>query len=83
MEKQWVVHTHGTKMFKLAHKLKNTKIHLISWARNSLGNIHNNLRVNLQKKATVEEKLVAQPSVRLNSWLHRLLKQREKLLLFN
>jgi len=42
------------------------------------------MQQNLQKIRLVEEKLVNQPdSLRLNSWLNRLLNQREKLLLFN
>ena len=71
-------------MFKVSHKLKNTKRHIKNWTHNVLGNTHHNLRTNMQKIGIVEEKLVNQPdSLRLNCWLNRLLGQREKLLLFN
>jgi len=84
VEKQWSTHIQGTRMFKLTHKLTNTKHQLKKWMHNYLGNVQQNLQSNLQKIGLVEEKLLHQPdSLRLNSWLNYLLKQREKLLLFN
>jgi len=81
---QWQTQVQGTKMFKFAHKLKRTKQHLKIWARNFIGNNHQKLSLNEQKIEQIEEKLSHQPnSPRLNEWLHRLLRQREKLLLFN
>jgi len=84
VDKQWQVHDQGTKMFKLAQKLKRTKIHIKTWARNFLGNNHQKLMLNAQKVDQIESLLVHQPhSIRLNSWMQRMLRQREKLLLYN
>jgi len=81
---QWQAHVQGTKMFKLAQKLKRTKYHIKSWARNFLGNNQQKLLRNTQQIEQIEEQLSAQPnSPRLNDWLHRMLRQREKLLLFH
>ena len=82
--KQWQTQVQGTKMFKLSQKLKSTKQQIKVWARTFLGNNQQKLLLNSQKIQLIEEKLVSQPnSPRLNDWLHRMLRQREKLLLFN
>jgi len=84
IRKQWSIQPQGTKMFILTQKLKHTKQHLKEWSRKFLGNNHQRLSLNAQKIQMVEEKLINQPdSHRLNSWMNRLLVQREKLLLFN
>jgi len=67
----------------LVRKLKSVKIELKDWEKKYIGNPYDKLSKNAQKLAYVEERLTANPdSYRLNSWLNRLLKQREKLLLF-
>jgi len=71
-------------MFKLAQKLKRTKHHIKHWARSFLANNHQKLLLNAQKIERIETLLSNQPnSPRLNDWLHRMLRQREKLLLYN
>jgi len=71
-------------MFKLSQKLKRTKHHIKNWARNFLGNNQQQLLRNAQKIELIEDQLSNQPnSPWLNDWLHRMLRQREKLLLFN
>ena len=82
--KQWQSHDRGTKMFKLAQKFKRTKYHIKICARSFLGNNHQKLVLNAQKIDQIETLLVHQPSsTRLNSWMQRMLRQREKLLLYN
>ena len=82
--KQWQTQVQGTKMFKFSQKLKSTKQQIKVWARTFLGNNQQKLLLNSQKVQLIEEKLVNQPnSSWLNDWLHRILWQREKLLLFN
>jgi len=81
---QWRSQPPGTSMFVLAQKLKGLKQHLKEWAHTSLCNNHQQLSTNTQKIQRVEAQLINQPdSYRLNSWLKRLLIQREKLMLFN
>ena len=71
-------------MYQVALKLKKVKSELKVWAKNQFGNFHDKITKNEDKIKYVEDKLLAQPnSLRLNSWMFRLLKQREKLLLFN
>ena len=68
-------------MFILAQKLKILKQHLKEWAHTSLRNNQQHLNLNTQKIHMVEEQLINRPDgYRLNSWLKRLLEQREKLL---
>jgi len=76
--------TSGTNMHTLTRKLKNVKWQLKEWAKHHIGNLYDKLSRNAQKLEYVEERLVANPyRYRFNSWLNRLLKQWEKLLLFN
>jgi len=71
-------------MLKLAQKLKTTKQHIKVWAKQFLGNNQHQLQLNAQKIDQIEEKLLANlDSPRLNGWLHRMLRQCEKLLLFS
>jgi len=64
--------------------LKTIKLELKPWVRSTFGNMQAKLRLNLEKINYVENKLLESPlSFRLNEWMNRLLKQREKLLLFN
>jgi len=75
VDKQWKSTVQGTRMFKLAHNLKNTKYQVKNWAHQFLGNTQHRLKTNLQKIDNVEGKLVNQPdNLRLNSWLNRLLR---------
>ena len=84
MSNQWKTRVHGTKMLILSQKLKHTKHHIKFWARNFVGNNQQKLSTNMQKIDEIEEKLLSQPdSARLNKWLQRMLRQREKLLFFN
>ena len=47
--KQWQSPDRGTKMFKLAQKLKQTKQHIKNWAQSFLGNNHQKLVLNAKK----------------------------------
>jgi len=70
----------GTNLYKLVRKLKIVKFELKDRAKKSIGNPYDELSKNAQKLAYVEERLMVNPnSYRFNSWLNRLLKQREKL----
>ena len=74
----------GTKMFQFAKKLKLIKHEVKDWSKNHFGNYHDKLSKNEQKIEYVERQLFNSPhSFRLNSWMIRLIKQREKLMLFN
>jgi len=65
-------------------KLKNVKIEMKEWTKKLLGNTYDKLAENTCKSDYVEGKLLHDPNNhRLNAWLHWLLRQREKLLLFN
>jgi len=84
IKKNWNVKVSDTKMFQLTTKLKFVKHELKSWARNHFGNFHDKVTANENKIEYVEGKLLINPlCFRFRSWMSRLLKQREKLLLFN
>ena len=71
-------------MFKLVQKLKTRKYEIKEWAKKQFGNIHDKLSKNAVKINYIEDKLLSDPtSHRLNSWIKRLIKQREKMMLFN
>ena len=71
-------------MYQIAHKLKKTELDLKSWSKSMFGNFRHKLERNGDKLLEVEQKLVLQPhNARLNNWHYRLIKQREKLHLFN
>jgi len=60
------------------------KLDLKTWSKSTFGNLKQKFERNADKLLYVEQKLVAQPnSVCLNNWHYRLLKQREKMHLFN
>ena len=80
----WKFRSNGTNLFSLIHKLKRTKIGLKNWVKVNIGNPTNKLQKNALRLTAIEEHLCYNPhSPRLNSWMSRLVKQREKLLLFN
>ena len=71
-------------MFKLANKLKIILHEVKGWSKNHFGNLHNKIVHNTQKIDHVEEKLLSNSeSFRFNAWMTCLLKQREKMMLFN
>ena len=84
IRKAWRRPVTGTRMFQMVKKLRAVKFDLRIWAKQHFGNFHLKTTNNEEKIRYVESRLVRNPtSFRLNSWLVRLLKQREKLLLFN
>jgi len=71
-------------MYQMAIKLRRVKYELRMWAKQHFCNFSEKVEKNEDKLNYVEGKLLDKPSsFRLNSWMARLLKQREKLLLFN
>jgi len=84
IRKTWRTSVVGTQMFQVVKKLKNVKYELKSRAKHHFGNFHDKVTKNEDKIKYVETKLLDNPSsFHLNSWMYRLLKQRESLLLFN
>ena len=80
----WHTPVSGTQMYKIMQRLKNVKLQVKGWAHQFFGNTRYRLDQNEIKLRSVEDKLLLHPdSLRLNDWIHRLLRQREKLLLFN
>ena len=76
--------TTGTPMFRLTQKLRSIKSAFKTWSMLKFTNFRKQVENNTNKLHIVESKLIADPySHRLNDWHFRLLKQREKLLLFN
>jgi len=70
-------------MFQVSKKLKLVKYEVKDWAKKQFGNFQDKIFMNEQKIEYVERKLLENPnSFRLNSWMTRLIKQREKMLLF-
>ena len=71
-------------MYRLMRKLKYPKLTLKDWSKRSMGNPIDKIKQNSHKLNYVESKLCHNPdSIRLNSWMQRLLRQRERLLLFH
>ena len=71
-------------MYRLAHKLKKVKLELKLWSKSTFGNFKHKLQRNTDKLLHVEQKLVGQPlNARLNNLHYRLIKQCEKMHLFN
>ena len=84
MKRNWKLSVPGTSMYRLAHKLKKVKLELKSLSKSTFGNFKHKLQRNADKLLHVEQKLVAKPfNTRLNNWHYRLIKQREKMHLFN
>ena len=84
VKQNWKTHILGTPMFRLVQKLKKIKLDLKTWSKRTFGNFKYKLKRNGEKLLQVEQKLILQShSVHLNNWLYRLIKQREKMHLFN
>ena len=84
VKNNWKVNVRGTPMFKVANKLKRIKTDLKTWSKRTFGNFRSKLERNGEKLLEVENKLTLQPhNTRLNNWHYRLIKQREKMHLFN
>jgi len=82
--KKWKSPVKGIKMFQLSQKLKGLKLAIKPWAKSTFGNFQDKLHRNLDKINYVEGQLIDDPmNSRLNDWPNRLIKQREKMLLFN
>ena len=80
----WRLPVPGTHMFRFMSRLKSLKLQLKPWAKSTFGYMQNKIQSNMDKIDYVENKLIESPmNYRLNEWMNRLLKQREKLLLFN
>jgi len=80
----WQTPVQGTRMYKLTQKLKYVKNQVKGWSKQFFGNSGQKLAQNENKLNMIEEKLLEQSdSPRLNAWMNRLIRQREKLLLFN
>jgi len=84
VHKEWMRRPYGTAMFRFSRKLRSIKAALKTWSKAKFANFQNQIEKNSHKLHIVESKLLANPqSYRLNDWHFRLLKQREKLFLFN
>ena len=71
-------------MYRVVQKLKKIKLDLKSWSKDTFGNFKSKLERNGKKLLVLETKLVQNPNnARLNNWHYRLIKQREKMHLFN
>ena len=71
-------------MFRFTWKLRIIKSALKNWSRAKLTHFRKQVEKNTTQLQLVESKIIIDPqSRRLNDWHLRLLKQREKLLLFN
>jgi len=71
-------------MFRIMRKLKSVKYEVKDWPKKHIGNAHDKLAKTAQKIDFVEQRLLSNPNSHIfNSWMQHLLKQREKLLLFN
>ena len=84
VRKIWRRQTSGTPMFKFTSNLRRLKSTLKVWNRSKFSNYRTQMEKNTNQLHLVESKLLSNLySRRLNDWHTRLLKQREKLLLFN
>jgi len=71
-------------MYCVVQKLKKIKLDLKTWSKVTFGNFKSKLERNGEKLLQVETKLVQDPNnSQLNNWHFRLIKQREKIHLFN
>ena len=81
---KWRVTKQGTHMYRFMQKIRTIKTELKPWVKSTFGNIQVKLCINLDKINYIENKLLESPlSFCLNDRMNRMLKQREKLLLFN
>ena len=80
----WHSPVSGTRMYKIMQRLKNVKLHVKGSPNQFFANTRYRLDQNETKLQLVKDKLLLHPdSPRLNDWIHTLLRQQEKLLLFN
>ena len=71
-------------MFRFTKKLRRIKSELKIWSRSKFANFSKQVEKNSAKLQFVESMIIANPqNHRLNDWHFRLLKQRERLLMFN
>jgi len=71
-------------MYHVVHKLEKIKLDLKSWSKFTFGKFKSKLEKNAEKLLVVETKLVQDPNnAHLNNWHYRLVKQGEKMHLFN
>ena len=71
-------------MYCITQKIKKVKFDLKTWSKSTFGNFKHKLERNANKLLEVEQKLVTQPNnARLNNRHYRLIRQREKMHLFN
>jgi len=84
VRQHWHMSIKGYKMYSFVKKMQTVKFVLKPWAKSKFGHLQDKIQQNLDKINYVENKLLDQPgSHRHNSWIQRLVVQREKLLLFN
>ena len=71
-------------MYCIVNKLKRIKLDLKSWSKHTFENFKQKLEKDTDKLLSIEQRLVSQPNnARLNNWHFRLIKQCEKMHLFN
>ena len=84
VQKNWNSRVSGTPMFRLTQKLHCIKRELKVWSKSKFSNFRHQVDKNTSRLHFVESKLITDPdNHRLNHWYFRLLRQREKLLLFH
>jgi len=84
VKNNWKFNVRGMPMFRIAQKLKRIKVDLKTWSKCTFGNFRSKLERNNDKLLYVEEKLAIHPhNSRLNNWHYCLIKQWEKMHLFN
>jgi len=84
VRKNWASNHLGSPLFRITRKLHAIKRDLKDWSSQRFGNYKHQLEKNTEKLKFVESQLLEDPnSPRLNHWFFRLVKQRERLLLFN
>ena len=84
VSRNWRYNYYGTNMYRVMRKLRCVKHDVKYWSKRYFGNFNDKLSKNSVKIDYMEERLIANPnSHKFNSWMQRLLKQREKMMLFN
>ena len=84
VRKKWIGYITGTPMFRFTSNLRRIKSALKIWSRSKFSNFRTQVEKNTTQLQLVESRIISNPQCpRLNAWHFRLLKQREKLLLFN
>lgn len=81
---KWMNNIQGSRFFRIRTKLSEVKIQLKSWAKQKFTHKTKQLKDNIDKIHKLESKLVVQPfNPILQKHLNRMLKQREKILLYS